>query len=42
VVLLSFRQHAGGVELRIKYWPISLDKTIGRPVELDPIDLANA
>ena len=42
VVMLSFRQHAGGVELRIKYWPISLDKTVGRPIELKPIDLANA
>jgi len=42
VVMLGFRRHAGGVELRIKYWPISLDKTIGRPVELDPIHLTNA
>jgi len=42
VVMLSFRQHAGGVELRIKYWPISVDKTIGRPVELKPIDLTSA
>ena len=42
VAMLSFRRHAGGVELRIKYWPISLDTTIGRPIELDPIDLTNA
>jgi hypothetical protein len=42
VVMLGFRRHAGGVELRIKYWPISLDKNIGQPVELKPIDLSNA
>jgi hypothetical protein len=42
VVMLSFRRHAGGVELRIKYWPISRDQAIGRPVELQPIDLTNA
>ncbi len=42
VVMLSFRRNAGGVELRIKYWPISRDQNIGRPVELKPIDLTNA
>ena len=42
VVLLSFRRNGFGVELRIKYWPISLDQTIGRPVELKQIDFTNA
>jgi len=42
VAMLSFRQHAGGVELLIKYWPISPDARIGRPVEMKAIDLTNA
>lgn len=39
VVLLKFRQHGGGVELRVTYWPISLDTTVGKPVESRPIEL---
>ena len=42
VVLLQFRQHGGGLELRIKYWPISIDSRIAKPVELAPIDLVSA
>ena len=42
VVMLSFRQHAGGLELRIKYWPISRDAQIGRPIDVGPIDLSSA
>lgn len=42
VVLLRFRQHGGGLELRVTYWPISLDQTVGRPVELGPLDLVRA
>jgi hypothetical protein len=42
VVMLSFRQHGGGIELRVKYWPINTDPTIGRPLEVGPIDLTPA
>ncbi|HKA18616.1 MAG TPA: hypothetical protein VKN18_09870 [Blastocatellia bacterium] len=42
VVLLMFRQNGGGLELRIKYWPISLDQNVGRPEEVGPIDLSVA
>ena len=42
VVLLMFRQNGGGLELRIKYWPITLDKNVGKPEEVGPIDLISA
>jgi hypothetical protein len=42
VVMLSFRRHGGGLELRAKYWPISLDTQVGRPIEVGPIDLTSA
>lgn len=42
VVMLHFRQNGSGLELRIKYWPISFDSNTGRPVEVGPIDLVNA
>jgi hypothetical protein len=42
VVMLSFRQNGGGIELRAKYWPIHRDTQIGRPVEVGPINLNNA
>ena len=42
VVLLRFRQHAGGMELRVTYWPVSTDMNLGRPVEVGPIDLNRA
>jgi hypothetical protein len=41
VVLLKFRQQGGGLELRIQYWPLSLDRNLGRPVEVGPIDLTS-
>jgi hypothetical protein len=42
VVLLMFRQTGGGIELRIKYWAITLDNSVGTPQEVGPIDLTNA
>ena len=42
VVMLKFRQTGGGLELRIIYWPLTLDKTIGKPVEVGPIELISA
>jgi hypothetical protein len=42
VVLLKFRQHANGIELRVTYWPISKDTNVGRPIEVGPIDLNRA
>jgi hypothetical protein len=42
VVLLRFRQHADGIELRVTYWPISKDTNVGTPVEVGPIDLNRA
>jgi len=42
VVMLHFRQHGSGLELRIKYWPISIDSKIGKPVDVGPIDLVSA
>ena len=42
VVMLSFRQQGGGLELRIKYWPLNTDLSIGKPVDIAPIDLVSA
>jgi hypothetical protein len=42
VVMLSFRQQGGGLELRVKYWPISRDIQVGKPVEVGPIELVNS
>lgn len=42
VVLLRFRQHGSGLELRTKYWPIIRDAQIGKPVDVGPIDLIRA
>lgn len=42
VVMLHFRQIGGGLELRIKYWPISIDSRISKPIELAPIELITA
>jgi hypothetical protein len=39
VVMLHFRQHGNGLELRIKYWPISIDSKVGKPADVGPIDL---
>jgi hypothetical protein len=41
-VMLSFRQHGGGIELRLKYWPISRDPELSKPKEVGPIELVNA
>jgi hypothetical protein len=42
VALLKFRENGGGIELRVTYWPISVDKTVGKPVgkpvESGPVD----
>ena len=42
VAMLNFRQQGGGLELRIKYWPISRDEVAGKPIELNPIELMSA
>jgi hypothetical protein len=42
VVMLHFRQHGGGLELRIKYWPIHTDSKVGKPVDVGPLDLISA
>ncbi len=42
VVMLGFRQQGGGLELRVKYWPISRDFQGGKPIEVDPIELVNS
>jgi hypothetical protein len=42
IVLLKFRQHGGGLELRVTYWPISRDQTVSQTVESGPIDLVRA
>lgn len=42
VAMLSFRQHGTGVEMRAKYWPLSRDAQVGRPMEVAPIELVNA
>ena len=41
-VMLSFRQHAGGIELRVTYWPLTRDSQAGQPKEVGPIKLVNA
>jgi hypothetical protein len=41
-VMLSFRQQGDGLELRVKYWPISRDTQVGKPTEVRPIELLNA
>ena len=42
VVMLSFRQQGGGLELRVKYWPISRDAQVGKPIEVGPIEMVNS
>jgi hypothetical protein len=41
-VMLSFRQHGSGIELRVKYWPLSRDTKVGKPIEVGPLELVNA
>lgn len=42
VTMLRFRQHGSGLELRIRYWPIHRDATIGKPTDVGPIDLIHS
>jgi hypothetical protein len=41
-VLLGFRQHGSGIEVRITYWPITRDATVARPRVIGPITLVGA
>jgi hypothetical protein len=41
VVMLNFRRHGGGLELRVKYWPLN-DPSSVRPLEVGPIELTTA
>src|SRR5262249_40990457 len=38
-VLLGFRQHGSGIEVRITYWPITRDATVAGPRTIGPITL---
>jgi len=42
VVLLRFRQHGSGIEVRITYWPITRHATVAKPSEIGPITLVGA
>ena len=42
VALLSFRQHGSGIEVRIKYWPITRNARVAQPSEIGPITLLGA
>jgi hypothetical protein len=42
VVLLSFRQHGSGIEVRIKYWPITRNALVAQASEIGPITLLGA
>jgi len=42
VVVLGFRQHGSGIEVRITYWPITRDATVARPDTIGPITLLGA
>jgi len=42
VAMLNFRQTGGGLELRIKYWPITRDAEAGKLIEVGPIELMSA
>ena len=41
-VVLGFRQHGSGIEVRITYWPITRDATVARPSVIGPITLVGA
>ena len=41
VAMLHFRQNGSGLELRIRYWPITTESPTNRPIEVSPIDLIN-
>jgi hypothetical protein len=36
VAMLKFARHGAGIEVRVTYWPISLDNKIGKPHEVGP------
>lgn len=40
VTLLSFRQTGGGLELRIKYWPIHSTEKYRKPFDVEPLYLS--
>jgi hypothetical protein len=42
VVVLSFRQHGSGIEVRIIYWPITRDAAVAKPSVIGPITLMGA
>jgi len=42
VVLLGFRQHGSGIEVRITYWPITRDATVAQPNTIGPLTLVGA
>jgi len=42
VVVLGFRQHGSGIEVRMTYWPITRDATVARPSVIGPMTLMGA
>jgi phosphodiesterase/alkaline phosphatase D-like protein len=42
LALLRFRQHGGGLELRVTYWPITRQASAAPPSELRPLYLVRA
>ena len=42
VVMLGFRQHGSGIEVRITYWSITRDASVARPSIIGPITLVGA
>jgi hypothetical protein len=42
VIVLSFRQHGSGIEVRITYWPITRDATVARLSIIGPMTLVGA
>jgi hypothetical protein len=41
-VVLGFRQHGSGIEVRITYWPITRHTTVARPSVIGPMTLVGA
>jgi hypothetical protein len=39
VVMLSFRQAGGGLDLRLRYWPIHPDRNMDKPKDVGPFHL---
>lgn len=42
VVMLSFQQSGGGLDMRVTYYPLSLDPSVRRPTVLGPFRLRNS